>query len=153
MLGSLTPIPTSIVSANPSLWLGITVGTDSEMSPRVQLGSVPFSMQALTVPDESITGDKLSQDLFVLRMNGQTAITPTLSGANWWCAFGSVNYPTPFPHKTLMVVAWVNTGDDVLGQPVISPWAWDKNGFTWNSCFYYPGPLAIPTLTFNALGY
>lgn len=59
MLGSLTPIPQTVVAANPNLFLGITVGTDSEMSPRVQLGSVPFAVQALTVPDGSITTEKL----------------------------------------------------------------------------------------------
>jgi len=32
-------------------WLGITVGTDDEMQPRVQLGSVPWAVQALTVPE------------------------------------------------------------------------------------------------------
>lgn len=51
MLGSLTPIPQTVVTGNPNLFLGITVGTDGEMSPRVQLGSVPFAVQALTVPD------------------------------------------------------------------------------------------------------
>jgi hypothetical protein len=39
--------------------LGITVGTDDEMTPRVRLGSVPFAVQALTVPDGSITAAKL----------------------------------------------------------------------------------------------
>jgi hypothetical protein len=57
MLGSLTAIPQGIVSGNNSLWLGITVGTDSEMTPRVQLGSTPF---AWTVPDGSITTTKLA---------------------------------------------------------------------------------------------
>jgi hypothetical protein len=57
MLGSLTAIPQSIVSGNNSLWLGIAVGTDSEMTPRVQLGSAPF---AWTVPDGSITTPKLA---------------------------------------------------------------------------------------------
>jgi hypothetical protein len=42
------------------LWLGITVGTDDEMTPRVQLGSVPFAVQALTVPDGSITTAKIA---------------------------------------------------------------------------------------------
>jgi hypothetical protein len=35
------------------------VGTDDEMQPRVQLGSVPFAVQALTVPDGSITTAKI----------------------------------------------------------------------------------------------
>lgn len=60
MLGSLAPIPQSAITANSSLWLGITVGTDGEMAPRVQLGSVPYAVQALTVPDASIASAKLA---------------------------------------------------------------------------------------------
>lgn len=58
MLGSLFSIPQSIVTGNSNLWLGITVNADDEMQPRVQLGSVPFAVQALTVPDGSITQTK-----------------------------------------------------------------------------------------------
>jgi hypothetical protein len=60
MLGSLNPIGQAVITGNNNLFLGITVGTDSEMSPRVQLGSVPFATQALTVPDGSITTAKLA---------------------------------------------------------------------------------------------
>jgi hypothetical protein len=60
MLGSLTPIPQNIMTGNSSLWLGITAGTDDEMMPRVQLGSVPFAVQALTVPDGSVTTAKIA---------------------------------------------------------------------------------------------
>ncbi|MGB5052215.1 MAG: hypothetical protein WBO46_24915 [Caldilineaceae bacterium] len=60
MLGSLTPIPQNVITGNTSLFLGITVGTDDEMSPRVQLGSVPFAVQALTVPAGSVTTEKLA---------------------------------------------------------------------------------------------
>ncbi len=60
MLGSLEPIPQNIITGNENLFLGITVGTDGEMSPRVQLGSVPFAVQALTVPDGSITTEKIA---------------------------------------------------------------------------------------------
>lgn len=59
MLGSLTQIPAALVAGNTTLWLGITVGTDGEMAPRVQLGTVPYAMQALTVPDSSIGTPKL----------------------------------------------------------------------------------------------
>lgn len=62
MLGSLDPsLATAIVDQN-ELYLGITVDTDNEMMPRVQLGSVPFSMQALTVPDNSITTTKFADN-------------------------------------------------------------------------------------------
>lgn len=64
MLGSLTSIPESVITTNPNLWLGITVGADNEMKPRIQLGSVPYSHQAQTVADGSISSAKL-QDLSV----------------------------------------------------------------------------------------
>jgi len=60
MLGSLAPIPQSVITGNSNLWLGVTVGTDDEMAPRVQLGSVPFAVQALTVPDGSVTTAKIA---------------------------------------------------------------------------------------------
>ena len=62
MLGSIDNTLALAIEGYDELYLGITVGTDSEMVPRVQLGSVPFSMQpqqALTVPDGSITAAKL----------------------------------------------------------------------------------------------
>lgn len=60
MLGSLTSISQSIVTDNGTLWLGITVSTDDEMTPRVQLGSVPFAVQANTVLNGSITTEKIA---------------------------------------------------------------------------------------------
>jgi len=54
MLGSLEPIPQEVVAGNDQLWLGITVGTDDEMTPRVQLGSVPFAVQAASVKLPSV---------------------------------------------------------------------------------------------------
>ena len=62
MLGSMDNTLASAIQGYDELYLGITVGTDSEMSPRVQLGSVPFSMQAMTVPDGAITSAKLADD-------------------------------------------------------------------------------------------
>ena len=62
MLGSLTPIPQSVITGHDTLFLGITVGTDDEMTPRVQLGSVPFAVQALTVPDGSVTTEKIADE-------------------------------------------------------------------------------------------
>ena len=62
MLGSMEPIPQSVITEHDSLFLGITVGTDDEMTPRVQLGSVPFAVQALTVPDGSVTTEKIADE-------------------------------------------------------------------------------------------
>jgi microcystin-dependent protein len=44
MLGQLTSINASDITGD--VWLGITVGTDAEMTPRERLASVPFAMQA-----------------------------------------------------------------------------------------------------------
>jgi hypothetical protein len=45
LLGSLTPIPDSVWS-NDELYLGIAVGSDGEMTPREQVGRVPYAMAA-----------------------------------------------------------------------------------------------------------
>jgi hypothetical protein len=60
MLGSIDNTLVSAIEGYDELYLGITVGTDSEMVPRVQLGSVPFSMQALRVPDGAITAEMIA---------------------------------------------------------------------------------------------
>jgi len=60
MLGSINTGLAAAIEGHDELYLGITVGTDTEMVPRVQLGSVPFSMQAMTVPDGSISTIKIA---------------------------------------------------------------------------------------------
>jgi len=81
MLGSLTPIAQSLITGNSTLFLGITVGTDDEMSPRVQLGSVPFAVQALTVPDGSITAAKLAADVSLIPPDGSITTAKLANGA------------------------------------------------------------------------
>ncbi len=81
MLGSLTPIAQSVITGNSNLFLGITVGTDDEMTPRVQLGSVPFAVQALTVPDGSITKAKLAADVSLVPPTGSITTTTIADGA------------------------------------------------------------------------
>ncbi len=62
LLGNTVSIPQNVITENDSLWLGVRVGTDIEMIPRVQMGSVPFARQSLTVPDGAITTDMLTID-------------------------------------------------------------------------------------------
>lgn len=61
LLGSVTPLPASLIANNPDLWLGVTVGSDTEMTPRDKLASAPYAMMA-DVPDGSITQYKLAND-------------------------------------------------------------------------------------------
>ncbi|MEM7531667.1 MAG: hypothetical protein AAF639_05810 [Chloroflexota bacterium] len=70
MLGSMTPISETVMSENSSLFLGLAAGDDDEMTPRVQLGSVPFAMQGSRVPDGSITTEKLAYDVQVEPADG-----------------------------------------------------------------------------------
>jgi hypothetical protein len=81
MLGSLTPIAQAVITGNSTLFLGITVGTDDEMAPRVQLGSVPFAVQALTVPDGSITTVKIADGAITgAKLAGGNGNSLTVSG-------------------------------------------------------------------------
>lgn len=55
MLGSINNTLATAIEGHDELYMGITVGTDSEMVPRVQLGSVPFSMMAQTLMGQVTT--------------------------------------------------------------------------------------------------
>lgn len=60
MLGSLIPIPDNVWESS-DLFLGVKIGTDSELTPRDKLSGVPFAQIALTVPDGSISIEKLGE--------------------------------------------------------------------------------------------
>jgi len=62
LLGSTKPIPVSLLANNSTLWLGIKVGSDSEMTPREQIASVPYAMMASTVADGAITTEKIADE-------------------------------------------------------------------------------------------
>jgi len=77
MLGSLEPIPQDVVAGHDQLYLGITVGTDNEMSPRVQLGRVPFAVEALTIPNGSVTTAKIVDGAVTqAKLDGNIHLTP-----------------------------------------------------------------------------
>lgn len=87
MLGSINTGLTAVVQENTTLYLGITVGTDTEMTPRVQLGSVPFSIWSLTVADNSITSAKIADGAVTTDELADGAVTaaklaPSAAG-NW----------------------------------------------------------------------
>jgi hypothetical protein len=58
-LGSITALN---LAFDETYWLGITVGTGSEMTPRIRLNASAYSLNALTVVDTSITVDKLADN-------------------------------------------------------------------------------------------
>ncbi len=76
LLGSTAPITPTLFAENNSLWLGITVGTDTEMAPRMQVGSVPFAFQASRAFGLS-AADGSPQDAVVVDANGYVGIGTT----------------------------------------------------------------------------
>lgn len=80
MLGSVNPIHQDIITGNEDLYLGIAVGSDSEMSPRVHLGSVPYATQALTVPDGAVTAAKIADGAITASKLGSDVIMGVPAG-------------------------------------------------------------------------
>jgi hypothetical protein len=62
LLGSVSAIPQNVIEDNDTLWLGISVGADTEMLPRIQLGAVPFTVQSITILDGAITTEKIADE-------------------------------------------------------------------------------------------
>jgi len=63
MLGSVTAIPATVWSNNP-LYVGVQVGSEAEMTPREQIGAVPYSIvagNALSVADGAVTLPSIAQ--------------------------------------------------------------------------------------------
>lgn len=67
-LGSTVPLPHDLFSGGSTRYLGITVGGDAEISPRVRLTSSPYALQslrsdtAMSITDGSITTSKLADN-------------------------------------------------------------------------------------------
>ncbi len=55
LLGSIIAIPLSVFDQD-ALWIGVTVGTDSEIAPRLQLTSVPWSFRAAIADSAVVSG-------------------------------------------------------------------------------------------------
>jgi len=162
LLGSLTPIPLEVLTSN-ALYLGVAIGGGSELAPRTQVASVPFAMQALTVPDGAITraklpdgvisGDKIDPDMLIHYMAQSVPVAVSGSRPNYSFELGEVRFPAPFPHKTIMVTAWLNVPGTHLGVAIAQPWAWSKDGFAVNSRFYCDCDISTATLGYTAVGY
>jgi hypothetical protein len=143
LLGSVTPLPTTIISSHESLWLGVTVNTDSEMTPRVQLGSVPFAIQALTVPNGSISTDQLANGAVTKeKLNSSTRQPDWDSG--WVYDSNRLNHITTkvhnlwvYPTNCMVWFSPVNPPNDHI-YPVGSCW---NNPWAAGSFHEFQNPL------------
>ncbi len=79
LLGSVTTLPDSF-TAN-TRWLGVTVGNNTEMTPRRQIASIPYAYRAGTV--DGATGGTVSGDVVInSKLNVGTGNTNAGSFAN-----------------------------------------------------------------------
>jgi hypothetical protein len=78
-LGEVTPIPASVFAGGATLYLGVTIGSDAEMSPRQTILSVPYAMVAGNVNGD-ITPTSVSVDGGVVINSAGEWVGPT-SGA------------------------------------------------------------------------
>ena len=102
MLGSLNAIPQSIVTDNNALWLGITVSSDDEMSPRVQVGSVVTALYAQEVSPNSISSAHIQDQAILPEDLDASAFPPGVpigTVISWWRA----DTNTPLPSDEWMV--------------------------------------------------
>jgi hypothetical protein len=79
-LGNLTSIPASIFAG--MTWLGITIETGIELTPRIALSSVPYSFMSINVPDSSITETKIANAQVVKSLNGIMDDVSLVAGTN-----------------------------------------------------------------------
>jgi len=79
LLGRLNPLA---LDFDKQYWLGITLGTEPELSPRTQLSTSPYSFRAITVVDSAITATKLADSAAVRSLNGLTDSLRLVAGSN-----------------------------------------------------------------------
>jgi len=78
ILGSVNPLN---IAFDAQYWLEVEVN-GSVLSPRVQLTSAAYSLNAQSVADNAVTGDKIADGQVVRSINGKTDIVSLLEGAN-----------------------------------------------------------------------
>lgn len=114
-LGSVTPISLPFDAA---YWLGITVGSDPEMTPRTPFTSVPYSRISLTVPDNSLTANKISSGQVVKSLNGLKDNVNLVAGSNITITPSGNDLTISAASGAGGTVTQVNTGAGLTGGPI-----------------------------------
>ncbi len=79
-LGSLTAFPVNLFANNDTIWLGIKVEHDPEMTPRQQLTSVPYALKAATV--DTVPSTAINGTLGILQLPVGTTAGTVASGSD-----------------------------------------------------------------------
>jgi hypothetical protein len=129
MLGSLTTLD---LPFDAPYWLGISIGGGSELTPRVDLASSPYSLNARSVADGAVTESKIPAGQVVKSLNNLhddvtltagSNVTITPSGQSLTIAATGVGLTLPYTGVvsdpgTLLYIS--NSGDGGAGQFRIS---------------------------------
>ncbi len=79
ILGAVEPLE---LPFDVPYWLGITVGEGPELVPRTELMASAYSLNARTVADSAVTGDKIARGSVVRSENGLTDHVTIAEGDN-----------------------------------------------------------------------
>ncbi len=80
-LGSVTALPGSVNFASSSLYLGIKVGSDAEMTPRIQFTAAPYAFNASTADNATQLGGIASSGYVQLSPGSQQSGNINISGS------------------------------------------------------------------------
>jgi hypothetical protein len=116
-LGSVNPID---LPFDVSYWLGVTVGSGSELAPRTAFTSVPYSRMSFTVPDNSISADKIKSGEVVKSVNGLKDNVNLVAGSNVTITPSGNDLTISATGGGGGTVTEVNTGAGLTGGPITS---------------------------------
>ncbi|BDQ03413.1 hypothetical protein [Ignavibacterium sp.] len=114
-LGTVTPITLPFDAA---YWLGITVGSGSELTPRVPFSSVPYSRMSLSVPDNSLTASKIHSGQIVKSLNGLKDDVNLVAGSNVTITPSGNDLTISASGGGGGTVTQINTGAGLTGGPI-----------------------------------
>ncbi|MEJ5263392.1 MAG: hypothetical protein WHT45_11965, partial [Ignavibacterium sp.] len=114
-LGSVNPINLPFDGA---YWVAVSVGSDPEMTPRMQFTSVPYSRISLTVPDNSLTAAKIHSGQVVKSINGLKDNVNLVAGSNVTITASGNDLTISSAGGGGGTVTQVNTGAGLTGGPI-----------------------------------
>ena len=115
-LGSVTPIPQATFGS--AAWLGITVAAGTELTPRIALTAVPYSIYSLNVPNGSVTATKIADNEVVKSLNGLTDNVNIAAGSNVVITPAGNTLTISSTGGGGGTVTQVNTGAGLTGGPI-----------------------------------
>ncbi len=84
ILGSVDPGVNPLdIPFDQQYWLGIAVNAGAELTPRIQLTSAAYSLNARSVADGAVTEDKIADDAIYATVGGAWAIPPVPTIPQW----------------------------------------------------------------------